>query len=265
MASFGIASTIFEFLADPVRTSIELPHMTPADRKSVKTLLQQHPEIQCESYGFGEERQLHLFKTHASAEICSTERSGLTHASLAKMSSEDSRDCSTAAPSETSSEPRKDSVAGDSPPSSPREIAFQAAREMIQVRNTFIHVHIESAAIDERVVQSMPHNMFSQCIAVESSAQRDPTPALEPEVKPTAGPFQMEAQAGQHASLTLGALVVVEGLVKVPAFNGHSALVDSWDEETGRYNIVIASAAAPGGCLWAKIKEENLRVVLPHP
>merc|ERR1712110_1160544 len=61
----GIDTAIAAFLADKTRSTLELPHMTAAQRKYVKNAVQQHPELASESYGFGQERQLHLFKKSA--------------------------------------------------------------------------------------------------------------------------------------------------------------------------------------------------------
>merc|ERR1719482_1937727 len=62
MAALDIDVVVSEFAADPVRTSLELPHMTTGQRKTTKKLLEQYPELRCESYGFGSDRRLHLFK-----------------------------------------------------------------------------------------------------------------------------------------------------------------------------------------------------------
>jgi len=253
---------IFEFLADPARNSLELPHMTTGQRKSVKKLVQNHPELRCESYGFGEDRQLHLFKTGPSE----TDQSHLTRASLAKISRPESRTCSpdssTFVPSEASSESGKCGASSGSPASSNRDVAVQAMQDMMQVRNTFIH--FECASNDERSVQSMPRNMFSQHILSESlqRACQSPEPAPEQKEVPVLPTFESEASAEQHTPVTPGALVVVKGLVKLPAFNGQSAIVQGWDESTGRYNIVVASA---GSCQQAKIKRENLLLLQSQP
>merc|ERR1711865_944057 len=66
----------------------------------------------------------------------------------------------------------------------------------------------------------------------------------------------------QSQPLNAGALVVVEGLVKLPAYNGRSAVVEDWDETTGRYSVLIA---CPSGCQQAKVKAENLRKIMSCP
>lgn len=66
MAGFDdITAVIEEFLADSSRSSLQLPHMSTGQRKQAKKLASMHPELRCESYGFGEDRQLHLFKEGA--------------------------------------------------------------------------------------------------------------------------------------------------------------------------------------------------------
>lgn len=58
-----IQAIIDEFTADPLLLSTQLPHMTTGQRKNAKKILEQYPELSCESFGFGQERKLHLFKT----------------------------------------------------------------------------------------------------------------------------------------------------------------------------------------------------------
>lgn len=226
MVAFDIASTIAEFLADASRTSIELPHLTTGQRKHVKALVQQHHEIWCESYGFGSDRRLNLFK-------------------------------------------------GEGKPEAQQQELQTSFPAQLPVRNTFIH--IEDAPIDERIVQSMPGGMFRQSVLAESSSKFDasrkeacepevrepPMLASEPEAEPCACPVDTKMPSGQNTPFGIGALVVVEGLTKLPAFNGLSAVVQGWEEASGRYSILLVSAA--GGCQQAKVKEENLRLLLPCP
>lgn len=65
---FDLEAAIASFLADPSRTSLELPHMTTGQRKNAKRVADQHSELRCESYGFGADRKLHLFKNDGTAE-----------------------------------------------------------------------------------------------------------------------------------------------------------------------------------------------------
>lgn len=225
MSDFDVATVIAKFVADPECTSLELPHMTTGQRKITKKLLEQYPALQCVSYGFGAERLLHLFKA------CMAE--GRQEEALQKN----------------------------------RGLTAHA----VSVKNTFIDDWIGNASVDERAIQSMPHHMFSQCILSEVSkgttgydipaeaGYDTPTTASEPEVEVTAARSD-ETQSRQRLQVCVGSLVVVEGLVKLPTFNGCSAVVQGFDDATGRYDVMLVS---PGGCQHAKIKQENLRVVSP--
>lgn len=234
MVAADFASTIAELLTDTARTSLELPHLTTGQRKQVKALVVQYPELQCESYGFGGERRLHVFKSGCKPE-----------AKKQNLPTFDKLNCD-----------------------------FSA---QLPVRNSFIH--FEDVPADERVVQSMPHGMFSQYVQAESSRKvvnkapiqeevidTHPLQTSEPEAEPMACHGDAQARSGQRSpqqALSIGALVVVEGLTKLPAFNGLSAVVQGFDEASGRYSIMIVSAEV--GCQQAKIKQENLRLLMPCP
>lgn len=248
MAAFDAISVITEFLADSAQTSLQLPQLTTGQRKQVKTLVAQYPELRCDSFGMGSERRLHVF------------RSGCEQGALK---------------SPINSTPQKDAL-GSVPEVAKQELS-PFDMDKLHVRNTFIHIESETA--DERVVQSMPHGMFRQCMMAEMSykspckifdaespldsfdAEVDGvgwplTPVSEPESEPI-------ALVGQRMPFGLGALVVVEGLTKLPAFNGLSAIVQGWDQASERYSIMLVTG--DGACHQAKIKEENLRLLLPCP
>lgn len=228
MAAFDLATAIAEFCADPARTSLELPHMTTGQRKNAKQLVSQYSDVRCESYGFGADRQLHLFK-----------------GSIAAVNEED--------------------VAASGK-------AADFSRFNVNIKNTFIDDWVAPTVNERRAVQTMPHDMFRHCIWAEMSEESKegtgydtPTTtgcdtvcdtASEPEAE------SMPCPLAESHGLPIGGLVVVEGLAKMPAFNGCSAVVQGWDEETGRYNILIAG---PSGCREAKIKNENLRLVSTCP
>lgn len=305
MSASDIATAVAEFAAEPSRTSLQLPHMTTGQRKATKKLLEQYPELRCESYGFGAERQLHLFKegavesqqqecgqvsdrtcdlTTAAVVVKNTfiddwagpkpeavvfrslqfRSAGKDLASMAKASIQ-----LEACPDRLTPELENFSKGYTCVSSSPVPV-LPVMDEELQVRNTFIHFE---KGIDRRAVQSMPHGMFKQCLLAESSQMamgyetpttmgcNTPTSASEADLDFMRLPVD-EGQGGKDLCLAPGALVVVEGLVKVPAFNGRSAVIQGWDEETGRYDILLAST---DGSQQAKIKEENLRMILPCP
>lgn len=60
---FDLDGAIRDLLADPARASIQLPRtMSAEQRKHVKKMVEQHPSLKCESFGLGQERQMHVFK-----------------------------------------------------------------------------------------------------------------------------------------------------------------------------------------------------------
>jgi len=252
MVAVDVDAMIAEFLANAACSSLKLEHMTTGQRKNLKKLVaEDYPALRCESFGFGQERQLHLFKKSVvEAEESPATTADVSPSSQGKLDVVDSPGCSTAA-------------SGNSPSGSPTVSHLQSVE--LQVRNTFIHM--ENPPVDKRAVQSMPHGMFRQCLLEAVKAKLEDEipefPSTPSSVSSEPGIEQMTAHAQQHASpFSIGSLVVVEGLVKLPAFNGRSAVVEGFNDATGRYDIVLASTA---GSQHAKIKEENLRLVLPCP
>jgi hypothetical protein len=168
------------------------------------------------------------------------------------------------------------STAASSSGSSPREqephssLAFSmpsGATPGIEVRNTF--VHFEDVSGDGRVVQSMPHDMFRKCLLAEvSKAQEQVAPVPDASFRPvpvalqTAMPLPASAPDTGRV-LAHGTQVVINGLVKAPAFNGLSGTVQCLDQESGRYDILLSTPV--GNHTTAKVKGENLLMVSPPP
>lgn len=220
MVAFDAAAAIAEFSEDSSRTSLQLPHMTTGERKIVKKLLDAFPELHCKSFGFGQERQLHILKHDATKQ-------------------DDEINCC-------------EKTLGSS---ALNDLSLLSVERNIIVRNTFLD--IESTIVDERVVKSMPHGMFSKCVLAELANAAFQESITEPEAEPSAKPKTVEA-SDDSPPLLPGACVVVEGLTKLPAFNGLTAVVQGWDEASGRYDIMLVTGA---GSQQAKIKSENLRLL----
>jgi len=162
----------------------------------------------------------------------------------------------------------------------------------VSMRNTFIH--IESVPEVERIVQSMPDGMFRQCLDAEvavlqgiaasgseaiplgsgddgdtAEAPRtgyllapvggaSPSPlSYSPAAMPNCPPPVAEPAmlAGQFLA---GAQVIVQGLVKLPAWNGLTGVVQSLDVASGRYDVVLADPGTASGWRWVKVKGDNL-------
>jgi len=253
---FDIEKALKDFLTDTSRTEFQLPHMTTGQRKQAKKLADQYPEIKCESYGFGADRKLHFFKVDAVSPDAKGESRDSSGRSRTKSSERSTSASGTASPDS------RPSIEGTGPAVSALDDAQEngPAPGMIRVRNTFIHVESTSLA-DERVVQSMPHGMFSRCWLEESKGSVNEVVETTPPPRIAVPPPAVEAPKEIFAA---GAEVVIEGLTKCPAFNGLHGTVQSLDDETGRYNVLLASFDGSAGQS-AKIKAENLRLLVPPP
>jgi len=61
--AFDLAAAIAAFAGDASRQSLELPlGLSAAERKRAKALVDGHTGLKCESFGFGAERRMHVFK-----------------------------------------------------------------------------------------------------------------------------------------------------------------------------------------------------------
>ena len=67
----------------------------------------------------------------------------------------------------------------------------------------------------------------------------------------------------EEGPLACGTEVVIVGLSKLPAFNGLRGTVQSFDETTLRFSILLIEPA--GGHKWVKVKRENVMPVAPLP
>merc|ERR1719456_1409523 len=56
--------------------------------------------------------------------------------------------------------------------------------------------------------------------------------------------------------------VEIQGLVKLPDFNGLIGTVQNFDAVAGRYDVLLDAQSAACGWRWVKVKKENLIV---HP
>lgn len=142
------------------------------------------------------------------------------------------------------------------------------------VRDTFIHIEggDGDTVAKERATQSMPDGSFHRHLEAErelrNRAQAAASTAAANAVAEASQAFQSMPQIPAPAiaeALSAGTEVTIEGLVKLPAFNGLTGTVDSLDEATNRYNVYLDAPAGAGGSRWAKVKLENLRLRMPPP
>lgn len=202
---FDVRAAINRFISDEHRESMQLPWLTSAQRKETKQVVDEHDELTCVSYGFGQERRLHVFKgkqnegaSEDSSTKATTDRSAqstnqpsysvkntfVDDWADAERQSEDVLFRSTPAQlssirkSTLSAESQEEDVIAEIP-------AIDTCKDRVTVRgqsedfrlpdglrveNTFIcGGEVEDA--DDRVVQSMPHGMFRQALLEEKKFQ----------------------------------------------------------------------------------------------
>jgi hypothetical protein len=103
-----------------------------------------------------------------------------------------------------------------------------------------------------------PHSASPAPLAY-APPQPPPAPAA---AAPSCPPPQSEP-AGQF--IALGTEVIIQNLVKLPAFNGLTGVVQSLDAPSGRYDVLLADPAGASGWRWVKVKGDNLIVKVPPP
>lgn len=165
----------------------------------------------------------------------------------------------------------------------------------VSMRNTFIH--IESAPVEQRIVQSMPDGMFRQCLNAELAAKShgngndaemsdeesslrgltgpllstppmsaSPPPlSYAPLAQPAPSVPLTPSRLSESASpfIAIGTEVIIQNLVKLPAFNGLSGIVQCIDADTGRYDVQLCDPSAASGWRRVKVKSDNLIVQVP--
>lgn len=280
-----------DFLRDPSSSSMQLPQSLSADqRKEARRLVDQHPQLKCESYGFGEERRLHVFKKIDQDRV-RVKNTFIDDWEGAEKEAPAFRSMPPTLPqnllertlqrcmggvAEVPSLPPTQECAG--PDTSPicSMVELPPLPGGFQIRNTFIH--IEEMPAVERIVQSMPHGMFRQCLEAELSAQSpSPAPGSAPKVPvmaPAATVPATPAPLGPPTGLPTtddgfvllpGTEVQIQNLVKLPDFNGLMGVVQSFDPESGRYDVLLDGPAGQCGWRWVKVKGENCRPCMPPP
>jgi hypothetical protein len=232
------------FLDDKNSHQLELPQLTAVQRRQIKSIAEQYPELSCETFGFGTERRLHIFKK-ASDGISPNHQDSASITSAAKYGGE-SLERTTSSDESTAASTSSPLLGTRGSPTDTCDLEPSLPHGLL-VRNTFIDV--EDKDTEKREVQSMPHGMFRQCLMEEIDERRS-SEGESPSVHPA---------MSNGSTLAPGALVVIQGLQKVPASNGARGTVRSLDRETGRYDILLTSPASLHKL--AKVKPENLLVI----
>jgi len=122
------------------------------------------------------------------------------------------------------------------------------------VRGSFFHVD-GVGLVDENLVRSMPW-MLGQC----TWEQPVKAPAILSSSSAFLSTAPLVASVGvptEPRHYAPGSEAMVEGLAKAPEFNGLTGVIQSYDVEIGRYNILLA--LRDGSHQLAKVRIDNLR------
>jgi hypothetical protein len=289
---------IARFAGDDSRISHALPaSLSSEQRQLAKKLVGLHPQLDCESYGFGPERQLHLFKKRAGCHgvrmrvkntfIDAWLESGdgkLRNSPVFRSLPSDLRRAvvvALVAPVSDRAESAKDDMdlvehdddnvqicSTPSPCTSPKMLGFPSVPSLAEVYDpsgTEFMTSPRRAQPSEQVPAPLtdasgrppPMALKAQSIASVMDASQRLTPAPPPGPPPVS-PCNV-------AMLAQGTEVEIDGLLQRPDFNGLSGTVQSWDPILRRYNILLCRQPGHGGQRYVKTKRENLRIKPPPP
>lgn len=253
-----LEAVITWFAGDDSCMSHALPTSLSAEQRQYsKQIAKRFPNLDCESYGFGAERQLHLFKKRA-------------HGFRTRVKNTFIDAWVEAAEHNSSSTPLARSL-----PSDLRNIAETFVVPITpKLRPSLLGSLSNPLGEGEHELMcSTPSPCLSPkylgcseapSLIIQSS---QPKPRCEPPLidadafgfAPTAPP---PMSPGNVAVLPAGTAVEIDGLLRRPDFNGAAGIVMSWDATMRRYNILLEGGEVQRQ---VKAKRENLRLRTPPP
>jgi len=228
--SFDIQAAIMRFVASDDRFSLEFPRsLTSNERREAKLVAEQYPELKCESYGFNNDRRLYLFK-----------RSSTTLLKV-KNTFIDGWDANDA------SKEREPFFYRSMPAMLLEEVCSSCSNKACDGN----HGSLELPPLSRNLVTQPAHGQDNTTPQSSRSSDARELVCASPksDVTRSAPPGVFRYPVGTH--------VVIQGLIKLPTFNGLVGIVHSLNEETGRYNVLLPSPS--GGGQWAKVKHENMK------
>jgi hypothetical protein len=109
---------------------------------------------------------------------------------------------------------------------------------------------------DRRSVQSIPYGILDQCLIQELLGD---VGFVTPEI----GADSTAALPEAVETFDLGTNVIIQGLSKLPEFNGLRGTIQSFDHEEARFKVRLCKPS--GGHKWVKVKRKNLNLNMPLP
>lgn len=200
-----VKTMIEDFAASSTTTKLELPvTLTVEERKQAKKFVSEHPSLTCESFGFGAERQMHVFKQTPSLNVpgvrvrntfiddwVGPQDDGPQFRSMPlpttifpKVPEDCPKVISLEPPAELSEFFTQTATAGKSNTTTEEWLPKVPEGGLTYtVRDTFIHIDCDdedAVAAEERSYKSMPHGCFAKHLAEDLAAKE--AKALEAEL-----------------------------------------------------------------------------------
>lgn len=272
--TFNVEAFIECFLAADCN-AVELPsHISPEQRREVKKIASQHEGLCCESFGFGAERRLHLFKQKGDG---SSRAVGLSIVTVKNTFIDDwlHKDID-----EEESEPvifrslpvslnnRKAHDCDERVILSPSDasLSLEASSELEEIRGaTDMESGLTTPPEELRFMPGSEVAIYGLKQAPHFNGMTGTVKSFDPEtgrysvllaVSDSNGKNSAKIKPGNLWFLP-GAHVSIYGLTQLPGFNGLTGVVKSFDADTCRYNLFLTSPS-PCGKSWAKIKAQHL-------
>lgn len=249
------------FAGDESCISHALPTSLSAEQRQLsKQIAKRFPNLHCESYGFGSERRLHLFKKRAhgvktrikntfiDAWVEAVETKS-TSTPLARSLPADLRNVLEAVV--VPMKPER------SPPSLENHCPQMDGGQDVPICST------PSPCLSPNNLRSLEAPRLLQHSS--QSESKDEPPLIDADAygfAPTAPP---PMSPGNVMTLAAGTAVEIDGLLRRPDFNGAAGIVISWDPIMRRYNILLESSGDGAVPRQVKAKRENLRLRTPPP
>jgi hypothetical protein len=278
--TFNLEDVIACFADDDSCVSHALPaSLTKDQRQLAKKLVGCYQNVVCESYGFGLERQLHLFKKRAGGNRVQT-RVKNTFID-AWLENSQGKNASTPMFRSLPSDWRGSSDVASAP-----EVAKQCNAVMVR-RGLPVSMQLGETLEDS---SCSTHDIEPVCsICSTPSPCTTPMAMLGvPSVPEACDPCGTELTASKEnvepsyqntrltalppptspsnvAMLPAGTEVEIDGLVARPDFNGLSGIVRSWDPVLRRYEVLLNKIPVGHGSRLVKAKRGNLKLTPPPP
>lgn len=278
-----LEAVVARFAGDDSRISHALPaSLSSEQRQLAKKLVGQNEGLECESYGFGPERQLHIFKKGRGCNGVRTRvkntfidawleggegKFGLGNHPVFRSLPSDWRSAVVAAlvapvAGELELESTKDDdydmihvCATPSPCNTPMLPGFPTLPSLAEAHDPNGTEFMSSQVGAQLSVQGTAPSFDARHKL--SPLQNRPLTPPPPAMPPPASPCNV-------AMLAQGTHVEIDGLVARPDFNGLCGMVQSWDPMLRRYNVLLDNAGM-GGPRYVKTKRENLKIGPPPP